>query len=66
MIMKRNFYFYLNIGRLFLVTSLTYDFPLYNKQLRDAGIPTLSIDIDQQPTNYDQARTRLQAFAEIL
>lgn len=43
-----------------------YDFPLYNKQLREAGIPTLSIDIDQQPTNYDQARTRVQAFAEIL
>ena len=43
-----------------------YDFPLYNKQLRDAGIPSLSLDIDQQPTNYDQARTRLQAFAEIL
>ena len=43
-----------------------YDFPLYAAQLREEGIPVLSIDIDQQPTNYDQARTRIQTFAEIL
>lgn len=43
-----------------------YDYPLYNKQLKSAGIPTVVVDIDQQPTNYDQARNRIQAFAEML
>lgn len=43
-----------------------YDYPLYNKQLKNAEIPGVVIDIDQQPTNYDQARNRIQAFAEIL
>ncbi|MDO4268905.1 MAG: 2-hydroxyacyl-CoA dehydratase family protein [Eubacteriales bacterium] len=43
-----------------------YEFVAYNRQLREHGWPVLSIDIDQQPSNYDQARTRIQTLAEML
>lgn len=43
-----------------------YEFVAYNSALKEAGIKVLSIDIDQQPTNYDQARTRIETLAELL
>ncbi len=43
-----------------------YEYVAYNKYLRSKGYPVLSIDIDQQPNSYDQARTRIQTLAEML
>lgn len=43
-----------------------YEFVAYNKYIRSKGYPVLSIDIDQQPNSYDQARTRIQTLAEML
>ncbi len=38
----------------------------YNQYLKGLGYPVLSIDIDQQPAAYDQARARIQTLAEML
>jgi (R)-2-hydroxyisocaproyl-CoA dehydratase beta subunit len=43
-----------------------YEFVAYNKALKGRGYKVLSIDIDQQPNSYDQARTRIQTLAELL
>ena len=43
-----------------------YDQPFYETDLRKAGYPCLSIDIDQQNTSFEQIRTRLQTFGEML
>lgn len=43
-----------------------YEFVAYNQYLKGLGYPVLSIDIDQQPAAYDQARTRIQTLAEML
>jgi len=43
-----------------------YDYPMLKKTLDEAGIPTLLIEVDKQVRNYEQARTSIQTFAEIL
>ena len=43
-----------------------YEYPIFLETLKAANIPVLSIDVDQQPAVYDQARTRIQTFADIL
>lgn len=43
-----------------------YEYPVFLDTLKKADIPVLSIDVDQQPTTYDQARTRIQTFRDIL
>ena len=43
-----------------------YEYAAYNKELKDMGYPVLSIDIDQQPAGYDQARTRIETLSELL
>lgn len=43
-----------------------YEETMIKPELKAAGIPVLTIDIDQQPTSYDQARTRIQTFADII
>ena len=43
-----------------------YEFVAYNKYLKEKGYPVLPVDIDQQPSDYDQARTRIQTLAEML
>jgi bcr-type benzoyl-CoA reductase subunit C len=43
-----------------------YDYPLMKKEVEKAGIPTLYLEIDQQVENNEQARTRVQTFAEML
>lgn len=42
------------------------EFPSLKKALDEAGIPYVKIGIDQQMTNFGQARTSLQAFSDIL
>lgn len=43
-----------------------YDYPLVRKDIEDSGIPTLYVEIDQQTQNNEQARTRIQTFAEMM
>lgn len=43
-----------------------FEAPLVTKALREAGIPVVTIEIDQSTEAYEQARTQLETFAEIL
>lgn len=43
-----------------------YDYPIIKKAIEANGTPTLFIEIDQQTTNNEQVRTRVQAFSEML
>lgn len=43
-----------------------YEYPIFLETLNAANVPVLSIDVDQQPATYDQARTRIQTFHDIL
>ncbi|MBK5253955.1 MAG: 2-hydroxyacyl-CoA dehydratase [Peptostreptococcaceae bacterium] len=43
-----------------------YDYPIYKKEVEAAGIPMLYLEIDQQITSYEQLRTRIQSFSEML
>ena len=43
-----------------------YDYPIMKKLFDDLDIPSIMIEVDQQMGNYEQARTMLQAFGDIL
>lgn len=43
-----------------------FDLPIMQKTLESAGIPNVVIEVDQQMQSFEQARTALQAFAEIV
>ena len=43
-----------------------FDYPVYKKELTEAGIPMLYIEVDQQMDSVEQIRTRIQSFAEML
>lgn len=43
-----------------------FDYPVYKKELEDAGIPILYLEVDQQMDSMEQIRTRLQTFSEML
>ncbi len=43
-----------------------YDYPIYKAELRSAGIPQLYLEFDQQLESFEQLRTRVQSFAEML
>lgn len=43
-----------------------FDYPVIKKELEDAGIQTLYVEIEQQMDTVEQLRTRLQSFAEII
>ena len=43
-----------------------FDAPLVKAACREAGIPFLQIEVDQSTETYEQARTQLETFAEIL
>ena len=43
-----------------------YDQPYYEADLRKADIPFLAIDIDQQNITFEQIRTRIQTFGEMI
>lgn len=43
-----------------------YDYPTYKGVLAEAGIPTLFLEIDQLNTSYEQARTRIQTFKDMI
>ncbi|MDD3164791.1 MAG: 2-hydroxyacyl-CoA dehydratase family protein [Oscillospiraceae bacterium] len=41
-----------------------FDYPIYKKELDDAGVPHLYLEVDQMIDSFEQIRTRIQAFAE--
>lgn len=43
-----------------------FDYPIYKKELEAAGIPMLYLEIDQQMDSFEQIRTRVQSFTEML
>ncbi len=43
-----------------------YDQPYLENGVRDSGIPCVSIEIDHLNTSYEQVRTRIQTFCEII
>lgn len=43
-----------------------YDYPVLKAELEAAGIPELYLEVDQQLTTFEQIRTRVQSFAEML
>lgn len=43
-----------------------FDAPLVKAACREAGIPFLQIEVDQSTETYEQARTQLEAFGDIL
>ncbi|MGL5652088.1 MAG: 2-hydroxyacyl-CoA dehydratase subunit D [Paraclostridium sp.] len=43
-----------------------YDYPVVKKDIESSDIPTLYIEVDQQTSNNEQVRTRVQAFSEML
>lgn len=43
-----------------------FDYPIYKKELEEAGVPHLYLEIDQQLDSFEQIRTRIQSFAEML
>lgn len=43
-----------------------YDYPIFKKDLEEAGLPHLLIEIEQGTTSIEQLRTRIQTFAEII
>lgn len=43
-----------------------YDYPIYKEELAEAGIPELYLEFDQQLSSFEQIRTRVQSFTEML
>lgn len=43
-----------------------YDYPIYKAELEKAGIPQLYLEFDQQLSTFEQIRTRVQSFTEML
>ena len=41
-----------------------YDYPLITKEVENAGLFSLCLEIDQSTQNNEQSRTKLQTFAE--
>lgn len=57
-------------GVVFILTKFCdtdeFDYPIIRDRLNEEGIKNILIEVDQQMTNFDQAGTALQAFADIL
>lgn len=43
-----------------------YDMPICVQDIKDAGFPVISFEIEQQDSNSGQVKTRIQTFAEML
>lgn len=57
-------------GVIYLLTKFSeseeFDFPLIKDELNEKGIKNIMIEVDQQMTNFEQARTALETFADII
>ena len=43
-----------------------YDYPIYKEEVEAASVPVLYLESDQQLTSFEQIRTRVQSFTEML
>ena len=43
-----------------------FDYPLIKKACEAADIPVLMVEVDRQMSNYEQARTLLEGFRDML
>lgn len=43
-----------------------FDYPIYYKEFQDKGIKSILIEIDLEVSSFEQVKTRLQAFKDIL
>lgn len=43
-----------------------WDYPIYYRELEEKGIKSLMIEVDQEATAFEQAKTRIQSFVEML
>lgn len=43
-----------------------WDYPVYYRQFEEKGIKSLMVEVDQEATAFEQAKTRIQSFAEML
>lgn len=43
-----------------------FDYPIIKKQFEAAGLPHIMIEVDQQMINYEQAKTAIEAFCDII
>ena len=43
-----------------------FDFPVLKEEFEAAGVKYLQIEVDQESEAYEQIKTRIQTFAEIL
>lgn len=43
-----------------------FDYPIYKKELEEANIPMLYLEIEQQMESVEQIRTRIQSFSEMI
>lgn len=43
-----------------------FDYPVIKEEIESAGIPLLYLEIDLQMDSYEQIRTRIQSFAEMM
>jgi len=42
-----------------------FDYPIYMRELAEAGIKLLQVEVEQQMESAEQIRTRLQSFVEV-
>ena len=43
-----------------------YDEPITKRECKAAGVPVVTIEVDQSTETYGQARTQLETFAELI
>lgn len=57
-------------GVVYLLTKFSdsdeFDYPIIRKELNEKGIRHILVEVDQQMTNFEQANTALQTFADII
>lgn len=57
-------------GVIYLMTKFSdsdeFDYPIIKKELDEAGILNILVEVDQQMTNFEQAKTALQTFADMI
>ncbi|WP_101772203.1 2-hydroxyacyl-CoA dehydratase subunit D [Peptostreptococcus faecalis] len=57
-------------GVVYLLTKFSdsdeFDYPIIRDELNDNGILNLLVEVDQQMTNFEQANTALQTFADMI
>lgn len=57
-------------GVAYLLTKFSdsdeFDYPIIRNELNEAGIMNILVEVDQQMTNFEQANTALQTFADMI